>query len=606
MSRASPTGQTSRTLAKSWELVDETRRSHLVLLVVLALFASGLEVIGAALMMIVLGLVGSSSDVITLPVLGDVSGYLPGQTDRESTIWAASALGVFFVLRGALVIGQTYVQLRVLHNAGARLAAALLRGYMRAPYVVHLRRESAEVIRNLDQAMKLFVTSVLMPVITLITQVLMVGALLVFLLVTAWMATLLVLVVTVPAVVVLLRMVQPRLKGLGRISHDETRRSIKIAQQVVAGMREVKLHRREGAFVRSFEQSSRLVASTQYLRGAAVHLPRVLIETVLVISMLGLVVLTLFAPVGQTGTVSVIGLFAYVSFRLQPALQQIVAALNNIRFASTVVDGLYTDYKAADHSPFTSTHGSSRGTAGMSRLELKSVDFSYNGDDRYALHGVNLEVHKGESLGVCGPTGSGKSTLVDVIAGLLTPSHGSVECNGVDITEDLGAWYSKIGLVSQSVYLLDGTIRSNIAFGCSPQEIDDERVEEAASLAQLELMLMELPNGLSSEVGERGVRLSGGQRQRIAIARALYLRPELLIFDEGTSALDNTTEAALVRAIDELRGQRTLITVAHRLSTVRRCDRIVFLNRGTIEAQGTFDELVARHAAFTAMATAQG
>ena len=594
------------TLTKAWVLAGEARRGHLVMLVVLALAATGLEFVGASLMLVVLALVANSGQGITLPLLGDVSDHLPGATEGESILWAAVALGVFFVVRGAAVLGQTYVQLRVLHKAGARLATALLRGYVRTPYVLHLRRQSAEVVRNLDQAVRALVMSVLMPVITLVTQSMMVAALLVFLLLTAWQVTVLALVVIVPTIALLLRFVQPRLKVLGAVTAYETARCIQLAQQTMAGMREVRLHRREGFFVEAFAASAGRTAQAEYTKGAAVHLPRLIFETILVLAMLMLVVITAVGSNGETATVSVVGLFAYVSFRLQPALQQIVSALNNLRYASAIVDHLYTDYTTMDHAPIREARPAVSSAPPLRHLQLSSVSFTYGEEGRYALRDVDLEVFQGESIGICGPTGSGKSTLVDVVCGLLTPSTGSVRCNGKDIANDLAGWYSRIGFVSQSVYLFEGTIRSNIAFGLPAQEIDDERVEEAARLAQLDSMLRNMPDGLESEVGERGVRVSGGQRQRIAIARALYLRPELLIFDEGTSALDNTTEASLIRAIDELRGDRTIITVAHRLSTVRRCDRIVYLDHGSVEAEGSYDQLLARHAGFTAMVANQG
>ena len=590
-----------QTLAKTLVLAGEARRAQMILLVVLALLASGLEFIGAALMLIVLTLVGDESNAVALPFLGDISSYLPG-TGRESTVWAAAALGGFFIVRGFVVIGQIYIQLRVLHNAGARLAASLLRGYVRTPYLLHLRRDSSEIIRNVDQARKLFVTSVLMPYITLATQAFMVTALLAFLVATAWEATILVLAATAPVIVLLLRVVQPRLKALGTISHTETARSIALVQETMAGIREIKLHRKESYFVDAFAASTAKIARTLYLMGAAVQLPRLIIETMLVLAMLALVVVSALSPSRASGTISMVGLFAYVSFRLQPALQQIVAALNNIRYASPVVDKLYADYTTSDHSPLRVAAASS-GLDGLCEVRVRAVTFSYDDDDRYALRQVDLRVRKGESIGICGPTGSGKSTLVDVICGLLEPVEGTVECNGDDIRNDIGGWYARVGLVSQSAYLFPGTIRDNIALGLPRVAIDENRVEEAARLAQLAPMLEELPDGLDSEIGERGVRLSGGQRQRIAIACALYLRPELLVFDEGTSALDNITEAALIEAIDELRGERTIVTVAHRLSTVRRCDRIVYLNHGSVEAEGTYDELVAHHAAFTAMST---
>jgi ATP-binding cassette subfamily C protein len=229
------------------------------------------------------------------------------------------------------------------------------------------------------------------------------------------------------------------------------------------------------------------------------------------------------------------------------------------------------------------------------------VSFRYERGDRPALDGIDLTIERGTSIGVCGPTGGGKSTLVDVIAGLLEPTGGTVRVDGVDIHTDVMSWYEQLGVVSQVVFLIDDTLRNNIALGVPADAIDEGAVERALQLAQLQDVVRELPQGLDTRLGERGTRLSGGQRQRVAIARALYRDPEMIIFDEGTSALDNRTEADLVRAIDELHGHRTLVMVAHRLTTVRHCDRILVIENGRVSDSGTFDELVVRHPLFRSM-----
>ena len=238
-----------------------------------------------------------------------------------------------------------------------------------------------------------------------------------------------------------------------------------------------------------------------------------------------------------------------------------------------------------------------------SAIELRDVDFTYARAGTPALRNVNLVIKRGERLGIAGQTGSGKTTLLDLILGLLSPTSGEVLVDGDPIEARLGGWLNTIGMVPQSVFLIDDTIRRNVAFGVLDQAIDDAQVNEALKLAQLSAFIDTLSDGAETMVGERGVRLSGGQRQRIAIARALYNDPSILIFDEGTSALDNTTESELMDAIVNASRHRTVIIVAHRLSTVQRADRIVFLDDGKIVEIGRFDELVARNAAFRHLAT---
>jgi ATP-binding cassette, subfamily B, bacterial PglK len=298
----------------------------------------------------------------------------------------------------------------------------------------------------------------------------------------------------------------------------------------------------------------------------------------------------------------VLGLFAYVGLRLQPSLRNIVIATNGLKFGAAAVDDVH-----ADLQNFAQTATQPRRTANeklpfRNTLVLDDVTFRYEGTRQHALKSVQVTIKPGEAIGVCGPTGGGKSTLVDLIVGLQEPTAGRVVVDGNSIHNHLAAWQIQLGVVSQSVFLLDGTLRENIALGIPNDEIDDELVAEAVRLAQLETFIASLPQGLETRVGERGVRLSGGQRQRVAIARALYRRPSVVVFDEGTSALDNETETELVEALERLRGERTLIMVAHRLTTVRRCDRILVVEDGRISDTGTFDELASRHRLFATFA----
>ncbi|WP_432478373.1 ABC transporter ATP-binding protein [Nocardioides sp. GXQ0305] len=605
-------GRSSRrgTLAKAWVLADGVRRRSMAVLVGLSIFGSALETLGAALIVVVLGLATGNGE-IRLPVVGDVSGYVPGGSNDAKTVWAAAMLAAFFVVRGVVMVVQTYVQQRILWRAGARLSATMLNGYLHESYAFHLRRKTSELTRNAFNGVQVLVGSVMIPMVTLVTDLLATVVLLAFMLAMSPGATLLALGILGPVILLMLRVLQPRLRRLGQISQDEAKQTLHQLQQTLVGIREIKLHGNEPFFVRMFARTRMRAARAQYVKGATLVLPRTIIETSLVLLLLVLVAVTALTGGGDAGPVPVVGLFAYVGFRLQPSLQRIVLSLNNFRFAAPAVDHLYDDYVTMDHAPdLRSQRRAIEEPVGrLESLHVDSVWFSYGDDDRHAVRGIDLGLRRGESIGICGRSGSGKSTLVDIVCGLLAPTQGHVEAvvDGVrsDIADDLKSWYSHVGLVSQSVTMFDGSIRSNIAFGVPPDEVDEDRISEVVELAQLGPMLAAHPQGLDAEVGERGLAVSGGQRQRIAIARALYLRPELIVFDEGTSALDNETEAALVRAIAELREDRLIIMVAHRLSTVQRCDRIVYLSHGTVTAEGTYDELLAGHEEFRSM-VAQG
>jgi len=334
-------------------------------------------------------------------------------------------------------------------------------------------------------------------------------------------------------------------------------------------------------------------------------MPRLLLEFVAV----GIVVLIIILFQGQgkeiTSILPTLALFAMATARLMPSLYLIVTNLQQIRFNSPAVDVLYQDFKQADSID--------RGTLKIRRslerpllfekeIKVENLTYRYPSTNGSALNGISLTIQKGDVVAFVGGSGVGKSTLANVILGLLEPSEGTVYADEQDVFQHLAAWQRNIGYVPQSIYLLDASIRGNVAFGLENKDIDNHKVWDALRIAQLEDFTKQLADGLDTLVGENGVRFSGGQRQRLGIARAVYHQPEILILDEATSALDSETEKDVSRAIEALSGQKTLIIIAHRLSTIRQCDNIFFMREGTIVDSGTFNELVSKNYDFKRMA----
>jgi ATP-binding cassette, subfamily B, bacterial PglK len=595
-----------RTLRQALALVGRDRRWPWAMLVVLALVVTGIEAAGAILIYTLMGLVASPGGEVPLPLIGDLATRFPG-VDRDTLLVAtASFVGAFFVVRALAIVGQTYVQNRLIQNAGARLASHLARGYLEMPYLYHTQHNSSVLVRNAYDSVKVLVGQVLKPMVNVIADLLLVIGLLTVMVVVAPTATLLAVGVLAPLIWLLLRIVQPRLKQLGRRSQTAKRETLKFLQQSLAGVRDIKLLHRENFFGGLFAKQRAEVARVQYIHGTLSDLPRALIETVLVLVIVVVFTFAVLGGDGVQGVLSTLGLFAYAALRLQPSLRTVVTGLNNIKFGAAVLDDLSHDVAMVDAALAATV--SSRGTdrpreAFSSTIELENVSFSYGKDGPPALRNINLTIRAGESIGICGPTGGGKSTLVDLMVGLLTPTTGRVLIDGTDLAENPDWWHDRIGVVSQNVFLTDDTLRRNIAFGVPDRRIDDERLRRTLQLAQLEQVIPQLPEGLETYVGERGVRLSGGQRQRVAIARALYREPQVLVFDEGTSALDTATEMALVAAVAGLGKGRTLISVAHRLSTVRRADRIVLVDGGRIVGEGRYDELLESSELFRTLAS---
>jgi ATP-binding cassette subfamily C protein len=331
-----------------------------------------------------------------------------------------------------------------------------------------------------------------------------------------------------------------------------------------------------------------------------------LLEWVVVITLM-ILILSLFLSGASTGTlVGTAALFALASVRLKTSVGLLVNDLANFRAGIVTLDVIYEELKLLE-----SVSGRSEPSQGKTEpqplkfandITLDDVWFRYEGSEKYALRGASLSIRRGEAVGLVGPSGSGKSTLVDIILGLFTPEKGAVRVDGVDLRQCLPSWHRVLGYIPQSIFLIDGTIRQNIALGLLDKEIDEQAIQRAVNVASLRELVQSLPQGLDTMVGEGGARLSGGQRQRIVIARALYHDPQVLIMDEATSALDNLTERAVMEAVNKLKGERTIVLIAHRISTVRSMDRIVYMRDGEIEAVGGYDELVTEHAGFGKMA----
>lgn len=570
-------------------MIEPGHRGRWWLLVALALGVSLVEMVGALLVYVLLAVLADPDGPIELPVIGDVRDIV-GDVD-QSTLFLGLiiSMGVFFLFRGVVKVSSKYAQHRVAHNAGARVANRLAEGYLFMPYAAHLHRNSAELIRNTTQAVDNIVSGIYIPTIRVVAESLLLVGMLAVLLAVTPAATLLAIVVVGGAAALLLLVVQPKLRRIGRAAHELSKDAFKTLQQSLHGIRDVKVLDRERYFAKEFSRNRMGYARARYQRATVITLPTVVIETALIGFILLFFGFVVISGGDLQSVLATLGLFAYAGLRLQPSLQLIVSGLNEIKHATAPLDDLYADLtelstidrptREAEPLPFRQA------------LTLDNVTFRYDGADLPALRDVSLTIRPGEQVGICGPTGGGKTTLVDLMTGLLEPTTGQVIVDGLDLQGNVRAWQRNLAVVPQAVFLTDDTLRRNVALGVPDQRVDEEALEEAIDLAQLSEFVSSLPHGLDTTVGESGVRLSGGQRQRVAIARSLYRRSSVLIFDEGTSALDNATEASLMEAIEGLRGQYTIILVAHRLTTVRKCDKVLFVEDGLIAGVGTFDDL---------------
>ena len=593
------------TLRKNLAFLPPQERRRWAWLIPFAVAGALLESVGAGMVFVLIKVINDPSQMVSSPVLSPIFSRIPWHGERQGVFAFTVLVALFYVVKNTLLIVGAYVQNAVVNNSVAMAARSLLRGYLSAPYASLFQRNSAELIRNLTDSVEGMFRQVLLSTVILVSEVLVIAGIVTTLTLTAPFVTLITAVILFGTMISLLRLTRRIFTRWGGQQQELKRSILQNLQQSLGGLKEVKVMGREEFFCErvAARQSALLRITARY--GAITAVPRLLIETLFVGGMVLVILLVIGRGKAPTDLIPVLGLYAYAGFRIIPSANRILLQLASIRVGTAATNQVYADLISFTPPAFAAI-GEPNGEAltFTDRLVLDGVSYAYADTHIPVLQEVTLTIRRGESVGIVGPTGVGKSTLIDLILGLLQPSDGRITVDGKDMCQALRSWQRKIGYVPQSIFLIDDSLRRNIAFGLKDADIDEQRLQAALHMARLEEFVASLPQGLDTAVGERGIRLSGGQRQRVGIARALYREPEVLLFDEATSALDNQTERAVIGAIETLRGEKTLVIVAHRLSTVRGCDRLVFLRDGRIAGCGSFEELLTNNADFRAMATA--
>jgi len=483
------------------------------------------------------------------------------------------------------------------------LSSRLVADYVRRPYLFFVSRNSADLNKNILTEVSQVVSGVIFPSIEMSAKI-VVSFFMVALLVAVEPMLAVVMVVFIGGIYSgLYAAVKHRIAKSGQIRVKMNRQRYQVTSELFGGIKEIMALGREADFTHRFSIAANSYAATQADFQMISQLPRYALETLVFGGLLFIILYYMAVRGSVANALPLMALYAMAGYRIMPAMQYVFRSVTQIRFYLPAVDILYNDFRSLelghedDKKEFVIKYDYG--------IELRCVDFKYPGAQSKALSNVSVVIPKNSTVAFVGSTGSGKTTLVDVILGLLEPISGSVMVDGKELDrEHIRVWRNKIGYVPQHIFLADDTVERNIAFGISQDEISCEVVENAARIANIRDFVRGLEKGFNTVIGERGVRLSGGQRQRIGIARALYHDPDILIMDEGTSALDGMTEKAVMQAIDNLAHDKTIILIAHRLTTVRYCDQIYHLEGGRIVNSGTYDELMSSSAMFRAMAQA--
>lgn len=572
------------TARKIWGLLNRGERRSFGILVALMIAGMGFEMLGVGLIVPVITLFMQPDLLASYPALAPLLAALGNPGPNELVAGVMIALIAVYVVKALFYLLLVWQGMRFVYGLRASLSQRLFRVYLFQPYTFHLQRNSAQLMRNALSEVGTFTANVIHPVTSLLTNGLLTAGLFGLLLVIEPAGTLLVAGVLGGATWLFLRATRSRLArwGKARQHHDGLR--IKHLQQGLGGAKDVKLLGREADFLAQYEEHNTQSAHVHQYQSTLQQLPRMWLEVLAVGGLAALVLIQIAQGRALNEILPTLGLFAAAGFRLMPSATRVIAGIQSLRFGLPVVDTLHEEFCIAvpDRSapkdgelPFGHT------------CTLEHVTYSYPGGFAPAIEDVSLAIRRGEAVGFIGPSGAGKSTLVDIVLGLLAPDRGQVCVDGIDIQAHLRAWQDQVGYVPQAIFLTDDTLRRNIAFGLPEPEVDDAAVARAVKAAQLEDFVQSLPAGWDTIVGERGIRLSGGQKQRIGIARALYHDPAVLVLDEATSSLDTGTERELMDAINALRGAKTILIVAHRASTVARCDRLYRLRAGRVVEEGS-------------------
>jgi ATP-binding cassette, subfamily B, bacterial PglK len=571
------------TLKQIWHLLRPAQRRSAVVLLLLMLVGMALETLGIGLVIPALAFMTRPDSAIRAAGLGPVTGWLAHFSRARLVMLGMLVLVAVYAIKALFLAFLTWRQMAFTYGVQMELSRRLFAAYLGQPYVFHLQRNSAQLIRNVITETSLFAQTYLVAGMSLLTEMLVVIGVSVLLLVVAPLGALVVVSVLGAAVWCFNRVTGHRLLGWGqgRQRHEGLR--IQHLQQGLGGAKEVKLLGREREFIAEYEHHNLVVARIGSRQQTLQQFPRFGLELLAVSGLAALVMVMLAQKTPFEAMLPTLGLFAAAAFRVLPSANRVMMAVQNVRFGLPAVDVLHQELRRLKSSPEPA------GTTPVPfahRLMIDNVTFNYPESHRPALSGVSLCIQRGTTVGIIGASGAGKTTLVDVILGLLQPDQGAVTVDDSDIRANLRGWQQQIGYVTQAVFLTDDSLRRNVAFGFAPDRIDESAVWRALRAAQLEDFVHGLPQGLDTTVGERGVRLSGGQLQRIAIARALYHDPPVLVLDEATSSLDIDTERGVMDAVRALHGEKTMIIVAHRMSTVAGCDRLFRLENGTLVEQG--------------------
>lgn len=580
-----------RIFKKFYQLLNKHQKSRVIILFFMMLIGAGFEVLGVSMMMPLVTAVMNPDIITDNKVCAWVCGIFGIKDHVGFVIWCIVALVIIFVVKAAYLTFEYSIQYRFVFNNRFLAQSRLLEAYLHRPYEYFLSAKSGEIVRIVQEdARNSF--DMLIVILSFATEAVVAAAVILTIFAINPFMTVFVAVTLLLLLFFISKFLRPFLRKEGEIYQEAYAETNKWLLQSISGIKEVKAAQTEGFFLENFIKYGKKMVNASRWSNTLQNIPRNLIELVSICSMLIVLGIMIAAGGEMDSLLPSLSAFVMAAVKLLPSANRMVAAMTQVTFYEPALDSMLENLAGLEEHVLD-------GHKKMERLPLareisfRGIDYTYPGGEKKILNHANLVISVGSSIGIIGASGAGKTTVVDILLGLLKPQVGQVLVDGVDVSENMERWRAHVGYIPQMIFILDDTVRSNIIFGHtenvnggmklkSEKDIDNA-VWAALEEAQLADFVRSLPKGIYTEIGERGVRLSGGQRQRIGIARALFTNPDVLVFDEATSALDNETEEAIMQSVDALHGKKTMVIIAHRLTTIEGCDIVYHVGDGRIE-----------------------
>ena len=575
-------------------VLDKKQKIHLILLLIIIFIGAFVELLGVSAILPVVNVATSPETIDQTWYLSWLKQTLKLEDAGQMLIVLSIILIIIYILKNVYVTIMYNMQHGFIFGNQKKLAVKLMDCYMHQNYLFHVSKNVAELQRNVTSDVNGFFTGVL-NFLQFLAEISVCVVLVLYLLMQDFVTTMAVAVLLFIFVGLFAGIFKKILGEKGRKNREVNVQVTKWILQSFSGIKEIKVINAEDFFIDNYNKYYSQFATLQRQQSMLTFLPRPVMETVCICGLLLAVILKLTIDSSDIASfIPTLSVFAIAAFRMLPSFNRITGYLGGIMFSIPSIDAIYNDLKEVEQllKQKEIIEKIDENMSLTKSIQMEHVSFKYPESDKWILKNANIEIRKNSSVAFIGASGAGKTTAADLILGLLEPEEGHILVDGVDICTNMAAWHQKIGYIPQTIYLMDDTIKANIAFGVDEANIDETRIQKALKEAQLDEFITQLPEGIHTEIGDRGVKLSGGQRQRIGIARALYRNPEVLILDEATSALDNDTEKEVMEAIDSLHGTRTLIVIAHRLTTIQNCDEIYEVGNGKFKLKSKQEVLL--------------